>query len=57
VPIELALYAATATVIGAAWHSVLIGKAGRIRSANKKFLRIFYVAALRLLAEHESQDQ
>ncbi len=32
--------AATATIIGAAWHSALLGKTGRIRSANKKFLRI-----------------
>jgi hypothetical protein len=38
--------------------AVPIGEAGRIRSANKKFSRIFFIfAALRLLAEYESQSQ
>jgi hypothetical protein len=32
-----------------------VGEAGQIRSANMKFLRIFFMfAALRLLAEYES---
>jgi hypothetical protein len=34
-----------------------IGKAGQIRSANKKFLQIFLFAALCLLAENGSQGQ
>jgi hypothetical protein len=49
---------ATANIIGAAWHPALIGEAGRIHSANKKFSQIFFMfAVLRLLAERESQDQ
>ncbi len=46
--------AATANIIGAAWHSTLIGEAGgmlaapigeagRILNANTKFSQIFYV--------------
>ncbi len=50
--------AATAKFFGAAWHSALIGEAGQIRGANTKFSRIFFMfAALRLLAEYESQRQ
>ncbi len=50
--------AATAKFIGAAWYLALIGKVGRIRSTNTKFSRIFFMfAALRLLAEYESQRQ
>ncbi len=51
-PIVLALYtyvAATADIIGAAWHPALKGEADnahrayrRIHSANNKFSRIFY---------------
>ncbi len=60
--------AATATIIGAAWHSALIEakrgnahctyrRSGQICSANKKFSDFFMFAALPLLAEHESLDQ
>ncbi len=61
--------AATANIIGAAWHSTLIGEAGgmlaapigeagQILNANTKFSQIFFMfAALCLLAEFESQDK
>ncbi len=45
------------SVIGATLLPALKGEAWQIRSANLKFSQIFFFAALRLLAEYESQRQ
>ncbi len=60
--------AATANIIGAAWHPVLIGEAGErsphlqakrgeFVAPGRSFADFFMFAELGLLAEHESQDQ